>query len=450
MASVPCAFGSVSSTHPNGRTSTRNLPTCSGTAFHLRTTEIKEAAEYSAPPAPTLTQTAIRGSSVELLCQAPEGYGGLVFKLFKIHQLIDKVEHSTEQQRALFIIRGKDTEKENLYCCMYDSSMISSYMQPEQKVSVGPPPSPHLMVEPSSGHVSPGETLSFHCQAPPDRQKQSPEAFLLLRRAKGTPGSMVAPAQLVSESHDAHFNVKTKGREDGGEYVCLYQLKSQKTGQVNSTASQPVHITVIELPVPTLSLSRHKGEVLECVGSPSYPQGYFSLFRVGVLSPEATHQASLTQHSARFPIPTRYEHGAQYQCQYSVSLGNSKAYSKMSSPVTIPCISGYHECTSSSTGNTDLALIVGSVSAGVLFLMVVAILGFTIHRHLENMSERRRQRDQEKFWQNVHSKDHIVDLTLQRVDIGTEENGQMLRGRPSFSEPIYDYPMATFKNASVC
>lgn len=112
-------------------------------------------------------------------------------------------------------------------------------------VSVSPPPSPHLVVEPSSGHVIPGDTLSFHCQTPPDSQKQHPEAFLLLRRAKGTPGSMVAPAQLVSQSHEAHFSVKTMGREDGGEYVCLYQLKSSKTEQVNSTASQPVHITVI-------------------------------------------------------------------------------------------------------------------------------------------------------------------------------------------------------------
>ncbi|XP_058635630.1 immunoglobulin superfamily member 1 isoform X3 [Onychostoma macrolepis] len=389
MASVPCVFGSVSSAHPNGRTSTRNLPTCSGTAFHLRTTEIQEAAEYSAPPAPTLTQTDARDSSVELLCQAPE------------------------------------------------------------VVSVSPPPSPHLVVEPSGGHVIPGDTLSFHCQAPPDPQKQPPEAFLLLRRAKGTQGSMVAPAQLVSQSHEARFSVKTMGREDGGEYVCLYQLKSSNTGQVNSTASQPVHITVIELPVPTLSLSRHKGEVLECVGSPSYPQGFFYLFRVGILSPEATHQASLTQYSARFPIPTHYEHGAQYQCQYRVSLGKSNVFSKMSSPVTIPCITGYHECTPNSIGSTDLALIVGSVSAGVLFLMVVAILGFAVHRHLKNMSERRRQRDQEKFWQHVHSRDHIVDLTLQRVDIESEGSGQTLRGRPSFSEPIYDYPMATFKNPSL-
>ncbi|XP_051753670.1 uncharacterized protein LOC127514653 isoform X1 [Ctenopharyngodon idella] len=410
------------------------------------------AAEHSVPAAPTLTQTAVRGSSVELICQAPLGHGGLVFKLFKIRQLVDTVEHSTEKQSALFMLRGKDTEKENLYCCQYENSMYSSYMQPEPNdvVSVSPPPSPHLKVEPSGGNVMPGETLSFHCQAPPDHQKHPPKAFLLLRRAIGTPGSMVAPAKLVSQSQEAHFSVKTIGREDSGEYVCLYQLKLPNTGQLNSTASQPVHINVIELPVPTLSLSQHEGEFLECVGSPSYLQGFFSLFRVGVLSPEATHQASLTQYSARFPIPTYYEHGAQYQCQYSMPLGNSRAYSKMSTPVPLPCITGYHSCTQASTGSTDIALIVGSVSAGVLFLMVVSLLGFMVHRHIKNTSERRRQREQEKFWQCVHSRDHIVDLTLQRVDIGSEDIGGMLRGRPTESEPIYDSPMTTFQNPSFC
>lgn len=112
-------------------------------------------------------------------------------------------------------------------------------------VFASPLPSPHLKVEPSSGHVIPGETLSFHCQAPPDHQKQPPKAFLLLQRATGTPGSMVAPAKLVSQSQEARFSVKTMGQEDSGEYVCLYQLKLPKMGQLNSTASQPVHITVI-------------------------------------------------------------------------------------------------------------------------------------------------------------------------------------------------------------
>lgn len=406
------------------------------------------AADISVPPAPTLIQTAVIDSSVELICQAPQGYGGLQFKLFKIRKLSQTVQHLTEEQSARFMLRGKDTEKENLYCCQYENSMFSSYMQPEPKDFFSPPPSPHLMVEPSSGHVKPGETLSFHCQAPPEHQKHPPETFLLVQKAKGTPGSMVAPAKLVSQSLEAHFSVKTMGREDSGEYVCLYQLKLPKTGQVNSTASQPVHITVIELPVPTLSLSQHEGKVLECVGSPAYLKGFFSLFRVGVLSPEATHQASPTQHSAKFPVPTHYEHGAQYQCQYSVSLGNFWAYSKMSTPVTLPCITGYHTCTQVSTGSTDLALIAGSVSAGVLFLMVVSLLGFVVHRHIKNKSDGRRQREQEKFWQHVHSKDHIVDLTLQRVDIGSEGFEGMLRGRPRDSEAIYDCPMTTFKNTS--
>lgn len=89
------------------------------------------ASEHSVPPAPILTQTAVRGSSLELICQAPQGYGGLVFKLFKIRQQVDTVEHLTEQQSAHFMLTGKDTEKENLYCCQYENSMYSSYIQPE-------------------------------------------------------------------------------------------------------------------------------------------------------------------------------------------------------------------------------------------------------------------------------------------------------------------------------
>lgn len=77
---------------------------------------------------------------------------------------------------------------------------------------------------------------------------------------------MVAPAKLVSQSQEAHFSVKTMGWEDSGEYVCLYQLKLPKTGQVNSTASQPVHITVIgeEKTVRLVLYSDYISSILSC------------------------------------------------------------------------------------------------------------------------------------------------------------------------------------------
>ncbi|TRY98278.1 hypothetical protein DNTS_014161 [Danionella cerebrum] len=404
------------------------------------------AVDSAAPaPAPSLSQTSM-GSSVELQCQAPQGHSSLEFKLFRVQELIDTVKHPQKQQTALFTLREDDWEKENLYCCQYENSMYSMYLQIKLKVvNASPPPSPHLVVEPSSGLVMPGEMLSFLCRAPYAAQNQPPHAFLLLRRARGTAGSMVAPAKLVSQSPDAHFHLKATGQDDGGEYVCLYQLKAPKT--LNSTDSQPVQITVIELPVPTISLSQLEGEIMECTGSPAYPQAFFSLFHVGVLTPIATHQASMTQHSARFSIPVRYEHGTQYQCQYSVSLRDTRAYSKMSTALTVPCIKGYHDCTTASAGTIDLALVIGSVSAGVVFLMVVSLLGFAVHRHIKSNSEQKRKREQEKLWQHVHCRDHVLDLTLQRADIGSEEPGGTLRGEALESEPIYDYPMSTFKNS---
>ncbi|XP_051563695.1 uncharacterized protein LOC127446643 isoform X2 [Myxocyprinus asiaticus] len=327
------------------------------TALIIIRQHFSAAGQPSVLEAPTLTQVAARVSSVELLCQAPQGYGGFIFKLFKVQQLIDTVQHSSEQREARFVLRGNDTDNKNLYCCQYQNSMYSSYMKPEPKISISTPPPPHLVVEPSSGHAMLGQTLSFHCQAPLTPQ-ELPEAFLLLQRARGTPGSMVAPAKLVSQSQQSRFSVRIIAHEDGGEYMCLYQITLPKMGQMNSTASQPVYINVI----------------------------------------------------------------------------------------------GHHLCTPSSagnTGNTDLALIVGSVSAGVLVLMAVSLLGFAIHRHVKATAVSRRQREQEKLWNHVHSRDHIVDLTLQRVDIGSEDFGRAFKRRPSVSEPIYDCPMTTFINPTV-
>jgi len=88
------------------------------------------AVESSVPPAPTLIQNAVIDSSVELICQAPHGYSGLEFKLFKFRNLTQTVQHSSKEQRARFMLMGKDTEKENLYCCQYENSMFSSYMHP--------------------------------------------------------------------------------------------------------------------------------------------------------------------------------------------------------------------------------------------------------------------------------------------------------------------------------
>ncbi|KAI7807262.1 alpha-1B-glycoprotein-like [Triplophysa rosa] len=397
-----------------------------------------DAKQPSVPEAPTLTSS-LKGSSVELLCQAPQGSGGVEFKLFRVRQEIDTKKYSSKQREALFVLKGEDAKKENLYCCQYDSSMYSSYISPELKsILVSPPSPPELMVHPSNDYIVTGQTLTFTCQTPTASLNRHPDAFFLIRISRGTLSSKLAPPKLVSRSQQPSFSVKAMGRGDSWEYACLYQLTLPKTGRVNSTASRPVHITVIDLPVPTLSLTQH---VLECVGSASYPQASFSLFRLGSTSPEATRQFSLTQHRAQFPISNRYDHDTLYQCQYTVQLGNSHLHSKMSNTVNLPCNKGH--CTSPPSGNTgsaDLALIIGSVSAGVLFLMVVALLSFAIHRRLKTLAEKRRKREQEHFWQKLHSRDHVVDLPLQSVDCEFQD----FRRKPSVSEPIYDIPMSTF------
>ncbi|XP_056606699.1 uncharacterized protein LOC130424799 [Triplophysa dalaica] len=409
------------------------------TVFIILGQDFCDAEQSSVPEAPTLTSS-VKGSSVELLCQAPLGSGGVEFKLFRVHKMIDTKTYSSKQRDALFVLKGEDTKNENLYCCQYDNSMISSYfsLEMKSKVSASPPSPPVLTVRPSNDHIGTGQTLTFTCQTSPAPLNPLPDAFFLIRTSRGTPSSMLAPPKLVSRSQKPSFSVKAMGREDSWEYTCLYQLTLPKTGRVNSTTSRPVRITVIDLPVPTLSLSK---DVLECLGSASYPQASFSLFRVGSTSPVASRQFSLTKHSALFPITNRYDHDTLYQCQYTVPMGNSHLPSKMSNTVNLPC--NKEHCTSppaGNTGRTDLALIIGSVSAGVLFLMVVVLLSFAIHRRVKTLADKRRKREQEQFWQKLHSRDHVVDLPLQRADY----EFQNFRRKPSVSEPIYDIPMSTF------
>ncbi|GAA6075177.1 alpha-1B-glycoprotein-like isoform X1, partial [Tachysurus ichikawai] len=87
----------------------------------------------------------------------------------------------------------------------------------------------------------------------------------------------------------------------------------------------------------------------------------------------------------------------------------------------------------------DLPLVFGSIATALLFLMVFIFLWVGICKYAKSAAENRRQREQDQFWKQVHSRDHIIDLTLQRVRTGSKEDEAAAE-----SEPIYDCPLSTF------
>ncbi|XP_072538861.1 uncharacterized protein [Salminus brasiliensis] len=403
------------------------------------------------PPAPELIQVQDGGPVLVLRCQAPRGHRGQQFRLYQTRKLVDTVHLDTEQTQAEFKLQGGAMEQENLYCCQYDNSMISPYTTVRAPPRpIRPLTPPLLSVTPPAGRVLPGQVMQFHCQVPPPSPGHHPMTFLLRRRPWEA-----GLDQEVGRSSDPHFKVGPVSQTDGGIYTCLYQL-THPEGVQNSVPSSPVVINITaHLPPPQLS---HDDEgVLVCTGSPSYPGAHFSLYHQGADFPSATQHAPMVQHSARFAVPeVRRQAGGGYECQYSVLLGTEWAHSQRSAAITLPCPTGSPSCSSSPTGYTpsskgdrvDLALIIGSVSAALLFMLVLIIVGFTVHKHAEAAAVKRRQREQDALWQHVHSRDHIADLTLPRVNISPTDHFAAGNGRISMSEPIYDYPFTTFTSPS--
>ncbi|KAB5561870.1 hypothetical protein PHYPO_G00011510 [Pangasianodon hypophthalmus] len=402
------------------------LQTCAGGALGQET-----------PPSPELVQVSSGVSSgVVLRCRAPPGHGGRVFQLYRLRTLTGSQQFDTERSHADFQLSTSAADTE-IYCCRYDHSMYSPYthVQPPPRPTTPPAP-PQLSVTPPDGRVRPGQVLEFHCQAPPTL---APVKFVLQKQRWET-----EDVEVVSQSANPRFRVGPVNVADGGRYTCFYTLHLSE-GDKNSAPSAPVSVHVgVELPAPRLS--HGKEGALVCTGSPSYPGAYFSLFQQGSSSPLATRPAQMIQHSVQFAASGQHGEGGGYQCQYSVQLGKTWAHSELSTPIILPCVTGSPSCSPPSTdnypprtGSMDLPLVCGSVSAALLFLMVLIFLAFGIRKYAERAAKNRRQREQEQFWQQVHCRDHIVDLTLQRVSTGYKEDGEA-----SVSEPIYDCPLSTF------
>ncbi|KAL6455779.1 hypothetical protein MHYP_G00356300 [Metynnis hypsauchen] len=404
----------------------------------LRVCGVGVGSHPSSPPAPELIQVQVSGPAVLLQCRAPAGHGGRLFKLYRLREQVDMVQSETEQTQAEFRVQGGAVEQENHYCCQYDNSEISQYFT--IRASPRPIAPPDLSVKPPAGDVLPGKFLDFHCQAPPPSPGSPPPIFLLMRRL-----SEADSDQEVSRSSDPHFRVGPVSQVDRGTYTCIYQLTLPE-GVQKSAPSLPVSIKITaHLPAPLLS-NNHE-DMLLCTGSASYPGAHFYLYRQGAENPIVSQQALTVKHSARFAVKTE----GWYQCQYSVLLGTSWTYSERSSAVKLPFTTGSPSRSPSgytppptAGGKVDLALIIGSVSAALLFLLVLIILGFAVHKHAKAAAAKRRQSEQNAFWQQFYFKDHIVDLTLQRINNDPVEFSGAGNERISVSEPIYDCPFSTF------
>lgn len=219
-------------------------------------------------PAPLLTQLpSKRDGQLVMLCRAPEGQTGDVFRLFSAqkrggnlsHEMINNATLKTQEPQFKFEVMSSWTQLEILYLCQYMNQQIYShfsvYLSMEQPEFLVPPPlpSPFLSVEPPSGQVKWGQNLYFRCSLPPVRSNAQHVAFLLLKNTGGT-------FMVVSQAGQVHLSLSEPGvfhigpitGGEGGSYTCLYQVTHGQMRTVNSTSSDSIWITVTGMDWPLM------------------------------------------------------------------------------------------------------------------------------------------------------------------------------------------------------
>lgn len=379
--------------------------------------------------------------SAVLVCRAPGGLKGLQFVLYRVREKVDSRDFPFGTEEVHFTVRLSDSSQHELYCCLYKTlegtySTFSPYLQLSQHRAADPswpiqpnPAPPILSVEPSNGLVKRGDVLSFHCSLPPPLPQvnsyNSPVSFLLLRGAptdtKGLKSIGPQPQSSPLSSAEPQPGVFRVGPVTGaeqGRYTCLYQIS--RGGHVqNSTVSNVVQVTVTDLlPTPSLVLQQQSDIWhLLCGGSPSYPGAVFSLYLADRALPVASYQAKVTQHQAVFSVPVQNTPVALYQCEYSVLLGREWSKSERSPSLSVSQDS--HAPTKDA--DVDWPLIVGSLSAVVLFVCAAALLIVVLHKKVKAAAAAKKEREGAQFWTKVHGKDHVVDLTLRRSSFTSQD-----------------------------
>ncbi|XP_041640359.1 uncharacterized protein LOC121507986 isoform X3 [Cheilinus undulatus] len=275
-------------------------------------------------------------------------------------------------------------------------------------------PTPPLFLPPPEIyiHLRTEESAVLVCRAP---EGHHGTIFMLYKYRE-----KVDSQEINSSVTEVQFTVRLQeGDSDQQElFCCLY--KDQGGRYSGFSPYLPLEHQKDTLPLPTLVLQQQTDVWhLLCRGSPAYPGALFSLYLADHDLPVATQRATSILHQVAFPVPVQETPLAFYQCQYTVLLGEAWSNSERSLPLIVT--KGAAPPAMPDAPAVDWPLVLGSLSAVVLFLCSLALVVIVAHRKAKAAAEERKKRQEAQFWTQVHAKDHIVDLTLRRASFTSQE-----------------------------
>ncbi|XP_062404120.1 uncharacterized protein LOC134094547 isoform X2 [Sardina pilchardus] len=146
--------------------------------------------------------------------------------------------------------------------------------------------------------------------------------------------------------------------------------------------------------------------------------------------------------------------GALYSCQYQMIVSSDLTISSSASkPLTVTLSD--HQNTGGAGGAggeggeggeeaTDWPMVVGAISAAVLFLAIVMGLGLVVHKKVKDAAKKRKTREEAKFWGTVRARDHNVDLPISRLSACFKDTG------PVNADYAVPKSLSTFANPTFC
>ncbi|KAL2087082.1 hypothetical protein ACEWY4_018141 [Coilia grayii] len=317
---------------------------------------------------------------------------------------------------------------------------LGSDSNPGHSQGSPPPPVPSLVQLQSVGG-----RIVFLCKAPEGHQGLRFELYC----NKALCGTVVHR----TEECGAIFTVARQDVTRETPFCCLYKDAQDIPSVFSAYVYGKVDEEVSPLPQPILKPSSRQVQSgqrlsLNCsmpVSLCLQPKA-FTLFRRSTAS-----NSSLVSHSGNPDFSVAPVDSELYSCQYQISLSTGQRVKSALSPdvqVTVSQTQGpKHQDTPNTAPEqtaTDWPLVLGALSAAVLFVVIVIGLGVIVRRKVVEMAKEKKRREDDKFWTTVRARDHIVDLPVQRLSSCFKDTGP---GTAEYADPK---SLSTFANPTFC
>ncbi|XP_041090891.1 deleted in malignant brain tumors 1 protein-like [Polyodon spathula] len=280
---------------------------------------------------------------------------------------------------------------------------------------------PSVSLQSSYPSFRPGEVAPFTCTAP-SRLYTSIDFYLY----KSGSGNYSAKQSAGSPQTSVTVTVTVVSEAQQGSYSCVYKVQD-RTESFSSPHSDPVHITVVNLKQPNISLSLAASAVtrgdsfnITCSSAEQHTEGTFYLFRLPAgfneswsLSAPASNQSALFSFHAADST-----HKGNYSCRYQSRVSGRVFESPLSELLCITLT------------ESVLVPVVAAMSVAALLLLLVLILA------LLRCKKRRTESSQEGLSSAVKMDTYIskgagklltedTDANYMNVEFDTDASGDM-------------------------